>query len=97
MLLAYYANMYLSYLQRSRAPMKLGMIKVRVFGSGTRKNPKPEVRGRVGSGWTFFGSGFFGSGPRGGSKIRVGSGFENSGFLGTLVHTYEVHVTRYHM
>ena len=32
-----------------------------------------------------MGSGFFGSGTRGGSKIRVGSGFKNSGFLDTLV------------
>ena len=29
------------------------ITKVRVFGSGTRKNPKPEVRVQVGSGWTY--------------------------------------------
>ena len=30
--------------------IELGLTKVRVFGSGTRKNPKPELRGQVGSG-----------------------------------------------
>ena len=42
-----------------RHPVELGLTKVRVFGSGTQKNPKPEVR--VGSGWVrLLNLGFFG-------------------------------------
>ena len=36
----------------SQTMQPLELTKVRVFGSGTRKNPKSEVRVRVGSGLT---------------------------------------------
>ena len=59
--------------------------KVRVFGSNTRKNPKPEVRGRVGLAFKI--RGFSGQKPRKRVENSIGSTLKFSAFLQALVRT----------
>ena len=70
---------------RAREPKaQMGLTKVWVFGSGTRKNQKYEVWVQVGSGWTFPFGFFQVRKPE--KSWKFGSGFKNSGFLDTLLH-----------